>query len=182
VREATEHYERYRLNDAASTAYHFLWSDVADWYLEAVKPRLYGTAPGGEAARAVAAHVFELGLRLLHPVMPFITETLWLRLPQTANDGALLTTPWPEATEPDGAAAAQREFAALQAVVGAVRALRAEYGVAPGRELPVLVTDASDAVRAALAAESETARRLAKLESIAVVSAAPAEPGGTVVL
>ncbi|HPF61894.1 MAG: valine--tRNA ligase [Gemmatimonadetes bacterium] len=182
VREATEHYERYRLNDAASTAYHFLWSDVADWYLEAVKPRLYGTAPGGEAARAVAAHVFELGLRLLHPVMPFITETLWLRLPQTANDGALLTTPWPEATEPDGAAAAQREFAALQAVVAAVRALRAEYGVAPGRELPVLVTDASDAVRAALAAESETARRLAKLESIAVVSAAPAEPGGTVVL
>ena len=81
VREATACYEKYRLNEAASTIYHFLWSDLADWYLEQVKPRLYGTEPGGDVARAVVARVFEIALTLLHPIMPFITEALWKRLP-----------------------------------------------------------------------------------------------------
>ena len=81
MRDATEAYEKFRLNEAAAAVYHFLWSDLADWYIEQIKPRLYGTQPGGDVARAVAAQTFDVALRLLHPVMPFVTETLWKRLP-----------------------------------------------------------------------------------------------------
>ena len=81
VRAATANYEKYRLNEAASDIYHFLWSDLADWYLEQIKPRLYGTEPGGDVARAVVARTFEVALMMLHPIMPFITETLWQRFP-----------------------------------------------------------------------------------------------------
>ena len=76
IAEATDAYEKFRLNDAASALYRFLWSDLADWYIEQIKPRLYGDVPGGDVARAVAAQTFDVALRLLHPIMPFITETL----------------------------------------------------------------------------------------------------------
>ena len=82
MREATAAYERFRLNDAALAVHRFLWSDLADWYIEVIKPRLYGEQPGGDVARAVATQTFDVALRLLHPVMPFITETLWRRLPR----------------------------------------------------------------------------------------------------
>ena len=78
-------YERFRLNEAAAAVYRFIWSDLADWYIEQIKPRLYGDAPGGDVARAVAAQTFDVALRLLHPVMPFVTETLWQRLPGPAE-------------------------------------------------------------------------------------------------
>ncbi|MBI2535853.1 MAG: class I tRNA ligase family protein, partial [Gemmatimonadetes bacterium] len=81
IQAATDALEKFRLSDAANAVYHFLWDEVADWYLEQVKPRLYGQAPGGHAARAVLAYVFETAVRLLHPVMPFITEELWSQLP-----------------------------------------------------------------------------------------------------
>ena len=74
-------YERFRLNEAAAAVYRFIWSDLADWYIEQIKPRLYGDVPGGDVARAVAAQTFDVALRLLHPVMPFVTETLWRRFP-----------------------------------------------------------------------------------------------------
>ncbi len=81
VVEATEAYERFRLNEAAAVVYRFIWSDLADWYIEQVKPRLYGDQQGGDVARAVVAQTFDVALRLLHPVMPFITEALWRRFP-----------------------------------------------------------------------------------------------------
>ncbi len=89
VVEATEAYERFRLNEAAGAIYRFIWSDLADWYIEQVKPRLYGEQPGGDVARAVVTQTFDVALRLLHPVMPFITEALWRRFPgrsESASD------------------------------------------------------------------------------------------------
>ncbi len=181
IREATQQYERYRLNDAAAAVYHFLWSDLADWYVEQVKPRLYGNVPGGETARAVAAHVFDQGLRLLHPVMPFITETLWQRLPNSPADATISFAAWPRPTDGRADAVALEEFGAAQAIIGAVRALRAEYAVGPGQTVSVTVSDASPVAARALAAETDTVRRLAKIETL-TVGAAPDEPGGTMVL
>ncbi len=181
VREATLQLERFRLNDAAAAVYRFLWSDLADWYLEQVKPRLYGTTPGGDTARSVAAHVFDVALRLLHPVMPFITEALWQRLPNTPAEASISQAAWPTASDARGDAAAIEEFGAVQAIIGAVRALRAEYAVAPGQSVSVTISDASPISARALAAEGDTVRRLAKVESL-LVGAAPSEPGGTVVL
>ena len=191
VAEATQQYERFRLNEAASAVYHFLWSDLADWYLEQVKPRLYGTQPGGETARAVSAHVFDVSLRLLHPIMPFVTETLWQRLPRgakapvgpNARGGAesISVAVWPTAADGRKDAEALRVFSAVQAIVGAIRQLRAEYAVAPGKSVHVTIVDPSDVARQALAAEGDTVRRLAKVEALHV-GAAPSEAGGTIVL
>ncbi|HET9133026.1 MAG TPA: class I tRNA ligase family protein, partial [Gemmatimonadales bacterium] len=166
---------------AAATVYHFLWSDLADWYLEQVKPRLYGNQPGGDAAKAVAAHVLELALRLLHPVMPFITETLWRRLPHAPADRSIAQQAWPVAAEARDDAEALASFGAVQAVIGAVRALRAEYQVAPGQTVNVTLADASPLVQAAVAAEGETIRRLAKVATLEL-GPAPSAACGTVVL
>ena len=178
---ATQHYERFRLNDASAAVYRFLWSDLADWYLEQVKPRLYGTQPGGETARTVAAHVFDIALRLLHPVMPFVTETLWKRLPASATDASISVAKWPVTSDGREDAAALTDFGALQAIVGAVRVLRADYGVSPGATVNVTIVDPSDPARRAVAADSDTIRRLAKIEQL-TVGPAPSEAGGTIVL
>ena len=94
-REATEAYERFRLNEAAAAVYRFIWSDLADWYIEQIKPRLYGDVPGGDVARAVAAQTFDVALRLLHPVMPFVTEALWRRFPGRPAEASISVAPWP---------------------------------------------------------------------------------------
>ncbi len=168
VRDATQAYERYRLNEAVGTVYHFLWNDLADWYIEQVKPRLYGHEPGGDAARGVLARVFEVALRLLHPALPFITETLWKRLPGHAAGASVSEAPWPR---PDARAADQEaltRFGLVQELVGAVRSIRAEYGVQPGHSVRVTVGRPTAAARAAIAAEYATVRRLAKVEALVV--------------
>ncbi|MEO5824464.1 MAG: valine--tRNA ligase [Gemmatimonadales bacterium] len=183
VTDATSEYERFRLNEATALVYHFLWTDLADWYLEQVKPRLYGTQDGGDTARAVAAHVFDIALRLLHPVMPFITETLWQRLPRspTRNAASISVAPWPTVEDLTSDPSALREFGAVQAIVTAVRVLRAEYAVAPGKLVHVTVSEVSDVAQRAIAAEFGTIQRLAKIEQL-TVGPASTDVGGTTVL
>ncbi len=166
IRNATQHYERFRLNDAAGAIYHFLWSDLADWYLEQIKPRLYDAQPGGDVARAVAAHVFDIALRLLHPVMPFITETLWQRLPGHTEQESISVSRWPTEANAHFDGDAVTVFGLVQEMIGAIRALRAEYGVAPGQQIQVTIADASPIARRAVGAEGGTIRRLAKLSEL----------------
>ncbi len=177
VRTATEAYERYRLNEAAAAVYHFLWSDLADWYIEQVKPRLYGDQPGGDVARAVLAQTFDVALRLLHPVMPFITETLWKRLPGRAESDSISVAPWPKPDARATDAAALRDFGLVQELIGAVRQIRAEYGVQPGHAVRLWLSAAHPAV----SAELGTVQRLAKVGRVHFGDA-PSEPGGHGVL
>jgi len=164
VRAATDAYERFRLNEAAAAVYHFIWSDLADWYIEQIKPRLYGDQPGGDVACAVAAKTFDVGLRLLHPVMPFITEALWRRFPGRSAEASISVAPWPgaddRAVDPD----ALRDFGLVQELVGAVRAIRAEYSIQPGQAVRAIVGDTSgDSV---LRRERMTIARLAKVSEL----------------
>src|SRR5262249_34386479 len=150
VVEATAAYERYRLNDAASAVYRFLWNDLADWYLEIIKPRLYGEQPDGDVARSVVTQVFDVALRLLHPIMPFITETLWTRLPNRPADASIARSEWPRTDRRANDPRAVAEFAALQELVGAVRSIRAEYAVQPGQSVRVALTAPGTATSAAI--------------------------------
>jgi valyl-tRNA synthetase len=165
VREATESYERFRLNEAAAAVYRFIWSDLADWYIEQIKPRLYGDAPGGDVARAVAAQTFDVALRLLHPVMPFITEALWRRFPGRPADASISVAPWPRPDSRADDAEALREFGLVQEVVGAIRAIRAEYGVQPGQPVRAVVSR-SGSGDGALHRERATVTRLAKVSEL----------------
>ncbi|HEU4588942.1 MAG TPA: class I tRNA ligase family protein, partial [Gemmatimonadales bacterium] len=166
VVEVTDALERYRLNDAAAAAYRFLWSDLADWYIEQIKPRLYGDQPGGDVARAVLTQAFDVALRLLHPIMPFITEALWKRFPGRADDASISVSPWPTPDRRAPDAEAERRFGLVQELVGAIRAIRAEYGVQPGQSVRAALTNLSDDARAAFELERGTILRLAKVSDL----------------
>jgi len=177
VVEATRAYEQFRLNEAAAAVYHFIWSDLADWYLEQIKPRLYGTAPGGDVAQAVVAQTFDVALRLLHPVTPFVTETLWRRFPGRPADASVAEAPWPASDRRAEDEIAVRDFTAVQELIGAVRAIRAEYGIAPGTEVTLWVSHPREAFRL----EEGTIRRLAKVGALHAGDH-PDQPGGHAVL
>jgi valyl-tRNA synthetase len=181
VVEVTDALERFRLNEAAAAAYRFIWSDLADWYIEQIKPRLHGDQPGGDVARAVVAQTFDVGLRLLHPVMPFITEALWKRLPGRPGDASISTSPWPLADRRAEDADAVRRFGLVQELVSAVRQIRAEYGVAPGQSVRVALGNLGPDTRATFEAELGTILRLAKVSDLAFAESAE-RVGGHAVL
>ncbi len=166
VIEATDAYERYRLNDAAAVLYRFLWSDLADWYIELIKPRLYGDIAGGDVARAVAVSVFDAALRCLHPVMPFITDALWRRIPGRAAEATIMRAHWPRPDRRAPDEEAVRDFTLVQELIGTIRAIRAEYNVQPGQQVRAIVTGLSPAARRGFSAELGTIVRLARLASL----------------
>jgi valyl-tRNA synthetase len=164
VAEVTDALERFRLNDAAAAAYRFVWSDLADWYIEQIKPRLTGEQPGGDVARAVAAQTFDVALRLLHPVMPFITEALWQRFPGRPDGASVSVAPWPRPDERAHDTAALEQFGAVQELVSAVRALRGEYGVQPGHAVKIWITASGPS--SVFDIERGTIERLAKVSEL----------------
>ena len=148
-----------RLNDYAETARRFVWNELADWYLEAVKARLAEPGPDRDVARAVLVHAFDGALRLLHPIVPFVTEALWQRLPGRAEHELLVTARWP--TSAGGHDAGAAEFEMARDAVSALRQLRGEYNITPGKTLTAIVVP-SPGARAVLTGESMLIGRLAK--------------------
>ncbi|MFN0099445.1 MAG: valine--tRNA ligase [Gemmatimonadaceae bacterium] len=148
-----------RLDAYAEAARRFVWNDLADWYVEAVKTRLAQPGDDREVARAVLVHVFDHGLRLLHPIMPFVTESLWGRLPGADAKKFLATAAWPVARAAASTAAAQTTqngsaFDVVREAIDAIRGLRAEYGVQPGNPIKAFVGTGSGG--AALGASAQT--------------------------
>ncbi len=183
IREADVNLERLRLHEAAGALYRFFWSEFCDWYLELVKPRLYDESnpEAGAIARAVLLHVIDHSLRLLHPIMPFITEALWMRLPDRATDSIMISA-WPTARPEFDDAEAEAQLAILQEFLGAVRNVRSEYDIAPRKLLIVEVRSADEALRDAIEAEGASARRLGGIEEIVVDGEASSGAGVTMVL
>ena len=132
-----------RLDVYAESARHFVWDELADWYVEVSKSRFSATGADRKIARAVLVHVFDRALRLLHPIVPFITEALWQRLPGRREDELLAAAEWP--TVDARFAGPEREFEEVRAAVTAVRRLRAEYAVPPGTQVDVVLSPPTDA-------------------------------------
>ncbi|HTK51120.1 MAG TPA: valine--tRNA ligase [Gemmatimonadaceae bacterium] len=158
-----------RLNDYAEAARRFVWNELADWYLEAIKARLAETGDDREVARAVLAHAFDAALRLLHPIVPFVTEALWQRLPGRAEHELLISARWPKASGGHGEGA--KEFELVRNAVDALRQLRGEYNITPGKQLSAIVVPAPNA-QTVLAAEAGLIGRLTKC-TVSVADAAP---------
>jgi valyl-tRNA synthetase len=166
--ETTQDMEKFRLNEATLRAYEFFRGELADWYLEMVKPRLRGELGDRSraAARATLAAALDGAMRLLHPTMPFITETVWQRLPRAAGDAeSLMVARWPERVPAWEDGAVEARFAELQAAIVAVRNIRAEYGVQTKR-VPLRVASASPELRADLEANLRAVRDLARVEDL----------------
>jgi len=126
-----------RFDLAAQTVYDFIWGEFCDWYIEMAKIRLRsGDKDERRTAQQTLLRALEGSLRLLHPLMPFVTEALWQRLPWPAGSRpapALIVAPWPEAPPPDPRAEAQ--VGLLVGLVRAIRTARAEHAIAPGHRI-----------------------------------------------
>jgi valyl-tRNA synthetase len=148
--------DQYRLDDASGELYRFVWNEFCDWYLELSKPLLASGDAGCVAeTRSTLAHVLETVLRALHPMMPFITEEIWQRLPKPAGASkSIMIAPYPDAAI-DGlrAPAVEQEMARLQAVIAAARTIRSEHDVHKRTELPLVLRSDDAVVRADLARE-----------------------------
>ncbi|MDQ3697957.1 MAG: valine--tRNA ligase [Gemmatimonadota bacterium] len=140
-----------RLNEYVESARRFVWNELADWYVETAKARLAPNAADRDVARAVLVHAFDTALRLLHPIVPFITETLWQRLPGRRDDDLLATARWPERGTDIGRRG--REFELVQEAVMAIRQLRSEYALPPGKEVEVVIVRRGNGPAGALLVE-----------------------------
>ena len=179
--QVREGFESYRFDYVASSLYDFTWNEFCDWYLELTKPVLSGAdvpEASREATRRTLLEVFETLLRFLHPIMPFVTEDLWRRVaPAAGIEGeTVMLQPWPEPGDADPGAEAEVEW--IKGFVLAVRHVRGEMDIAPGRRVAVRLHggDGRDAERVAkhrLLLES-----LARLEGFTWLEPnAPTPPG-----
>ena len=163
IREATASLEQFRLDEAAKRCFEFVWNELADWYVEAVKPRL--DAP---AAKSVLAYCFDVSLRLLHPVVPFITEELWQKLPGRKTDGLLAAAQWPQPRAELEDPRADQEFARVKTAIEQIRSIRAEYRVSPKTKLKATIVARGNDRAATFEGERDTIVRLGQLETLAL--------------
>jgi valyl-tRNA synthetase len=162
----------FRLNEAASTLYEFVWGVVCDWYVELTKPILQGAdGPERDETRAVTAFVLRETVKLMHPVMPFITEELWDKLGHRAEHGPLIGQPWPAPAKTD--AAADAEMGWLLKLIQDIRSARSELNVPAGAKLKLLVVGGNETTRARLETHRAAIERLARIEGVEAAAAAP---------
>ena len=164
AKAVTEAIETFRFNDAADSLYHFVWATFCDWYVELIKPLL---AEGDDKAkaetRATAAHVLGLILRLMHPFMPYISETLW---PGFGDGGkrVLALSRWPGPTFSDSAAAAEINW--LVALIGAIRSVRSEMNVPSAAKTPLVIVGGTSELPERVNSHAAAIERLARVEGI----------------
>jgi valyl-tRNA synthetase len=166
--EVTRAFDACAFDDAAGALYRFVWNVFCDWYLELAKPILNGDDEAArQETRATAAWVLDMCLKLLHPVMPFITEELWEKTAEFGGkrDGFLMTAAWPELPASWIDAKAETEIGWLVDLVTEVRSIRAEMNVPPSARPPLTLTGANAATSARLARHNDLIVTLARLES-----------------
>jgi len=182
-------YDAFRIDEAANETYRFFWNDFCDWYLEVTKPIL--RAPDGSAAtteeanetRATMAHVLETSLRLLHPLMPYITEELWQRSPRpaTGRRSSIAFGPYPNGSDAKADEAVLRDMEIFKSVVGAARTIRAEHGVERKADAPITIRSDSEEARAFVTARLQALSFLAGSASPVVEKTGGARTAGTTV-
>ncbi|WP_291414686.1 valine--tRNA ligase [Actinophytocola sp.] len=181
VSEVDGLYEDYQFAKLCDALYHFTWGELCDWYLELAKVQI---AEGGERAdstRAVLGHVFDVVLRLLHPLVPFVSERLWTTL---TGEESLVVAAWPAASGHAADTEAARRVDGVQKLVTEIRRFRSDQGVKPGQRVPARLSGVDAAGLSALA---PAVAALARLEApgeafTASASLEVALAGGSVVV
>jgi valyl-tRNA synthetase len=163
--------QTYRFHEAANRIYDFFWGDLCDWYLELIKPRLNfeeaTDKSGAQVACANLVNLFDASLRLLHPVMPFITEEIWQAMYEgKAPLKSIALAAYPQANEKQFDLAAETDMAILQDLIVSVRNLRAELKVEPKVKVPVEVFAPESAIRRMIEHNGGAIQRLANVESV----------------
>jgi len=173
IEEVTTRLGEYRLDLAAKALYEFTWSEYCDWYLELSKPVLQSESSSGDALRGTRqtlVRVLETLLRLMHPIMPFVSEEIWQRVgPLAGADGdTILYAPWPR---PAGQAddGTEADMAWLQGFILGVRRIRGEMDISPNKPLDILLANSQTSDRERLERHGHFLSTLARLESVTVL-------------
>ncbi len=157
----------YRFDQVSDKLYHFFWHEFADWYIEFVKIDLQQTGPARDAAVAVLVEVHDRLMRLLHPIIPFITEEIWQRLPKRPGEAPSITLaafPAPMAEWAD--VEAERDVQYLQDIVTTIRTVRSERAVPPSKKITAIIDETDAGARAMLEQYAPFVRQLAGLSQL----------------
>ncbi len=180
AKEFNGHIDNFRLDMAANTLYEFIWNQFCDWYLELTKPVLWkGTEAQQRATRRTLITVLEKTLRLAHPVIPYITETIWQSvkpLVDGVEGDTIMLQALPQYDAANFNQEALDDIEWVKAFITSIRNLRAEYDINPGKPLEVILKAANEQDAARIEANKQVLVSLAKLESIRVLADGEATP------
>jgi valyl-tRNA synthetase len=187
VTAVQQHFADYRLDLAAQAIYEFTWHEFCDWYLELSKPVLQSDEASAESKRGTQAtliEVLETLLRVMHPLMPFITEEIWQQVaPRASLDtDTIMLRPYPEpdADAQDDAAVADIEW--VRHFILGIRQIRGEMDISPGKPLPVLLQDASETDQSRATTYAHLLARVGRVESVTVLGAGEQPPASATAL
>lgn len=179
--EVVRQLDQFRFDLAANALYEFIWNQYCDWYLELSKPVLWDEEAPVERTRGTRrtlVRVLEAALRLAHPFMPFITEEIWQRIsPLAGKSGStIMLQPYPAGETDRLDAQAEGDIEWLKSVMLAVRNIRAEMNIGPGKPIPLYLANSSAEDRRRLNVNETTLTKLARLESISTLGAGQEAP------
>ncbi|MGE5253942.1 MAG: valine--tRNA ligase, partial [Planctomycetaceae bacterium] len=177
VAQVREGLAAYKFNEAASAVYQFLWHEFCDWYIELIKPALYQDEDPGRkwVAQNVLARVLDTSLRLLHPFMPFITEEIWQNLPGT--EGSIMVAEFPRLRKDEIYPREEARMELVRKVIGAIRNLRSEMGIPPGKKADVILYSPQEETRRFLEENRRYVENLARTEKLDFQSGGPRPKG-----
>jgi valyl-tRNA synthetase len=179
VADATAALESFRFDDYASTCWHFVWDEFCDWFLEFAKPAF--TGEDAAEIRDVTAYVLGVLLRLLHPVTPFVTESLWDHFGY-GPAGSLISSGWPERFEVADAAPARAEISWTRKLISEIRTVRSEMNIPPSMKSPVFLQGPSAETLARAAAWQEAIFRMGRASEIGPLEGAIPQGSAQVVV
>ncbi len=183
--EAAQHFASYRFDLLSTALYQFIWNEYCDWYLELTKPALLqGTPEEQRGTRRTLVRVLEVWLRLLHPLMPFVTEEIWQKVaPLAGKEGkTIMAQPYPIAVLERIDEQAEADIEWLKGFILGVRQIRAQMDISPGKVLPLLIQNASAADAARIASMAGSISFLARVETPRVLSAGEEAPESSTAL
>ena len=179
--EMHQHFASYRLDLAVRSVYEFTWHEFCDWYLELSKPVLQSSEVSTvlqRGTRRTLIEVLESILRLLHPLMPFVTEEIWQQVAKRADiDGdTIMLRPYPESTGDVQDADAIADIEWVKQFILGIRQIRGEMDISPGKPLPVILQGASAGDQRRATAYAMLLRRVGRVESVTVLAAGDDPP------
>ena len=168
IQEVTNALDAYRFDDAAQTLYDFIWHEYCDWYLELVKIRMYNKedAVGKQSAQYVVWQVLEGLLRLLHPMMPFITEEIWQHLPHEGE--SIMVAEWPKSVSNVIDKKSESDMIVIMDVIRAVRNILSEMNIPPSSKADIYIQVPDDNIKALLSEQSGYIYRLGSASKVVV--------------
>lgn len=169
IKKVTRGLEQFKLHEASDAIYSFFWKEFCDWYLELIKPRLYNSEQpeAKHVTLSVAVLVMKGILQLLHPIIPFITEELWMKIRNEGDAESIMISKWPEENRAFIDDQVEKKMMFIQNVIGAIRNIRSEMHVAPNKAAQVLINSSENGAKMDLIlGHKEYFEHLAKVDKL----------------